>query len=118
MSSREVLEQAAQRVGIAPSHYDIDGHLIYASDESLAYFTELLQPPSLENKDGIFDDVIVIKESEPISYFPNSLHSVSNETQSAVFSAQLFDENGQSLSEQTVSFDKPFSFPSPTPSAS
>lgn len=112
MSSREVLEQAAQRVGIAPSHYDIDGHLIYASDESLAYFTELLQPPSLENKDGIFDDVIVIKESEPISYFPNSLHSVSNETQSAVFSAQLFDENGQSLSEQTVSFDKPFSFPS------
>lgn len=48
MSSREALEQAAQRVGIAPSHYDIDGHLIYASDESLAYFTELLQPPSLE----------------------------------------------------------------------
>ena len=41
MQVSDSLKQSAEKVGISLSHYDIDGHLIYASPETVRYFTEL-----------------------------------------------------------------------------
>lgn len=69
MNITERLKQNAEKLGISVSHYDINGHLIYANPQSLPCFTELLQPPNrIKQSACLFDDVIIIQESEPISY--------------------------------------------------
>nr|WP_245872652.1 hypothetical protein [Avibacterium endocarditidis] len=55
MDISATLQAKAEKLGIAISHYDIDGNLIYANPESLAYFIELLSlqrenPEDIENK--------------------------------------------------------------------
>ena len=46
MQVSDSLKRSAEDVGISLSHYDIDGHLIYAPPETRHDFTALLQPPS------------------------------------------------------------------------
>lgn len=43
MNMAEQLQYEAETLGIALSHYDIDGQLIYANPESVAYFTQVLR---------------------------------------------------------------------------
>ena len=70
-SISEQHKKDAENLGIAVSHYDIDGNLIYAKPETLDYFIELLQFPT-QSKSGrsnkLFDEVVVVNENEPIRY--------------------------------------------------
>ena len=92
----------AENLGIAVSHYDIDGNLIYAKPETLDYFIELLQFPT-QSKSGrnnkLFDEVVVANENEPIRYdLSDSFFS-----HTASIKYQLFDEAGKKLSDGTFS---------------
>lgn len=93
------LMQEAKQLGIATSHYDIDGHLIHASPETLTYFTELLKKSGKKKKSAdYFDDVVVFFESEPIQYHLTNL-SLSQHS----LTYQVFSEHGQLLSENSLS---------------
>lgn len=87
--------QRAEKLGIALNHYDIDGNLIYATEESLAYFTELLQPKAHKKSTSYFDDVVVLKANNPQHYVLSRL-SLSPQT----ISYQLTDEQGQKYVEK------------------
>ena len=60
------IKQSAEKLGISLSHYDIDGHLIYASPSSIDYFIEQLQFPPNIGQNQPFQDVICAFENEPI----------------------------------------------------
>ena len=98
MQVSDSLKRSAEDVGISLSHYDIDGHLIYAPPETLHYFTALLQPPSKQEK-GAFDDVLTAFENEPIHYDLARL-SLSEPVSLTI---QLLDEQGKKCVEQTCS---------------
>ncbi|OOF88950.1 4-alpha-glucanotransferase [Rodentibacter ratti] len=91
----ELLQQTAQKLGIAPAHYDIDGRLIYASPETLSHFIELLKP--LENKcrKEEFDDVLACFENEPIHYDVERIALTE-----PIISLELLDENGISITKK------------------
>ncbi|MBN6065113.1 4-alpha-glucanotransferase [Aggregatibacter actinomycetemcomitans] len=99
MQIPDSIKQSAEKLGIALSHYDIDGHLIYAGTQTLSYFTELLQPP---NKSGHakreFDDVITVFENDIIHYDLTRLS-----LPSCSLHYQLFDEQGNKCAEQSLS---------------
>lgn len=67
----EQQKNVAEQLGIAVSHYNIEGQLIHASPETLDYFTELLRfsdkTKSVKAK-KTFDDVWVVSENTPIEY--------------------------------------------------
>ena len=71
MQISDSLKQKAEKCGIALSHYDIDGHLIFADEKTVSTFVELLQPPPKAK--GQFDDVLAAFENEPIDYRLNRL---------------------------------------------
>ena len=70
-SISEQHKKDAENLGIAVSHYDIDGNLIYAKPETLDYFIELLQFPT-QSKSGrnnkMFDLVFVANVKVNIIY--------------------------------------------------
>lgn len=88
----------AEKQGIAPSHYDINGNLIYASQETLTYFTDLLKSSSATSEAQLhFDDVVVFLENEPIQYALTRLPVV-NQTP---LSCQIMDEAGKHILTQS-----------------
>lgn len=84
----------AEKCGIALSHYDIDGHLIFADEKTVLTFVELLQPPPKAK--GQFDDVLAAFENEPINYRLNRLDL----PPSAEYRYQLTDESNAILLEK------------------
>ncbi len=107
MQVSDSLKRSAEDVGISLSHYDIDGHLIYAPPETLRYFTALLQPPSKREK-GAFDDVITAFENEPIHYDLARLSL----SEPVSLNIQLLDEQGKKCVEQTCSSSPSILLPS------
>lgn len=109
MNMMEQLQHEAETLGIALSHYDIDGQLIYANPESVAYFTQVLRSTGggTRGNGERFDDVIVAQESEPITYDTSTL----NLPQCAAIHIAIIDENGQSVFEQTSSLTSILSLP-------
>ncbi|MDO4430503.1 MAG: 4-alpha-glucanotransferase [Lonepinella koalarum] len=97
MNITSQLSQQAEQLGIALSHYDIEGNLIYAKEESIAYFADLLQPKKVKKSEGYFDDVVVFKANEPIIYALSRLAF-----RSQVISCRLFDEQGKKHLEKTL----------------
>lgn len=102
----ELLQQTAQKLGIAPVHYDIDGRLIYASPETLSHFIELLKP--LENKcrKEEFDDVLACFENEPIHYDVERIALTE-----PIISLELLDENGISITQKITQNSTALSLP-------
>lgn len=102
----ELLQQTAQKLGIAPAHYDIDGRLIYASPETLSHFIELLKP--LENKcrKEEFDDVLACFENEPIHYDIERIALTE-----PIISLELLDENGISITKKITQNSTALSLP-------
>ena len=94
------IKQSAEKLGISLSHYDIDGHLIYASPSSIDYFIEQLQFPPNIGQNQPFQDVICAFENEPIHYdltafsFPHD----------ASLRYQLLDEQNQIQFEKTIPY--------------
>lgn len=92
------IRREAEKQGIAPSHYDINGNLIYASQETLTYFTDLLKSSSATSEAQLhFDDVVVFLENEPIQYALTRLPVV-NQTP---LSCQIMDEAGKHILTQS-----------------
>ncbi|HED4444061.1 TPA: 4-alpha-glucanotransferase [Pasteurella multocida] len=92
------IRREAEKQGIAPSHYDINGNLIYASQETLTYFTDLLKSSSATSEAQLhFDDVVVFLENEPIQYALTRL-PVANQT---LLSCQVMDEAGKHILTQS-----------------
>lgn len=102
----ELLQQTAQKLGIAPAHYDIDGRLIYASPETLSHFIEWLKP--LENKcrKEEFDDVLACFENEPIHYDVERIALTE-----PIISLELLDENGISITQKITQNSTALSLP-------
>ena len=94
MQISDSLKQKAEKCGIALSHYDIDGHLIFADEKTVSTFVELLQPPPKAK--GQFDDVLAAFENEPIDYRLNRLDL----PPSAEYRYQLIDESNAILLEK------------------
>lgn len=81
----------AEQLGIIPSHYDIDGHLIHAKPETLEYFTALFSNlPQTHNAQ--FDDVAVFPANQAFAYELPDWNTP--------IDCQLFDEQGKLLLEQ------------------
>ncbi len=97
MQISDSLKQKAEKCGIALSHYDIDGHLIFADEKTVSTFVELLQPPPKAK--GQFDDVLAAFENEPIDYLLNRLDL----PPSAEYRYQLIDESNAILLEKILS---------------
>ncbi|PJG86375.1 4-alpha-glucanotransferase [Conservatibacter flavescens] len=97
MNELNDLYQSAERLGISPSHYSIDGQLVYAKEESLAYFVKLFDPIGKPSKTD-FRDTAVYRENEPIDYTFTHL-SLSE----PIIQYQLFDEIGQLLFSKSLS---------------
>lgn len=97
MQISDSLKQKAEKYGIALSHYDIDGHLIFADEKTVSTFVELLQPPPKAK--GQFDDVLAAFENEPIDYRLNRLDL----PPSVEYRYQLIDESNAILLEKTLS---------------
>lgn len=95
MESLELLQQNAQRLGIVPAHYDIDGHLIHASPETLSYFIDLLERPPRVRQASEFDDVLACFENEPIHYDAAQLGLTE-----PITTIELLDENGISAAKK------------------
>ncbi|WP_249963049.1 4-alpha-glucanotransferase [Histophilus somni] len=92
------LQQDAEKIGIAISHYDIDGNLIYAKPESLHYFIQLLSQTEVGSEDKKFDDVIVVSENEPIIYDLTAF----NLSSGISIQYSLYDDNGNFLSRSQL----------------
>ena len=105
MQISDSLKQKAEKFGIALSHYDIDGHLIFADEKTVSTFVELLQPPPKAK--GQFDDVLAAFENEPIDYRLNRLDL----PLSAKYRYQLIDESNVVLLENTFKFIRTFFAP-------
>lgn len=97
MQISDSLKQKAEKCGIALSHYDIDGHLIFADEKTVSTFVELLQPPPKAK--GQFDDVLAAFENEPIDYLLNRLDL----PPSSEYRYQLIDESNAILLEKILS---------------
>ncbi|ABR74711.1 4-alpha-glucanotransferase [Actinobacillus succinogenes] len=87
----------AEQAGIAISHYSIDGDLVYASPETINYFTALLQP-SVKSSPAQMNDVWVAVENTAFSvdltrFFP---------TLPAELTCQLFNEQRRKIREDGV----------------
>lgn len=94
MQISDSLKQKAEKCGIALSHYDIDGHLIFADEKTVSTFVDLLQSPPKAK--GQFDDVLAAFENEPIDYRLNRLDL----PLSAEYRYQLIDESNAILLEK------------------
>ena len=100
MQMTSSIKQSAEKLGISLSHYDIDGHLIYASPSSIDYFIEQLQFPPNIGQNQPFQDVICAFENEPIHYdltafsFPHD----------ASLRYQLLDEQNQIQFEKNIPY--------------
>ena len=94
------LKQSAEKLGISLSHYDIDGHLIYASPSSIDYFIEQLQFPPNIGQNQPFQDVICAFENEPIH---DDLTAFSSPLD-AFLRYQLLDEQNQIQFEKTIPY--------------
>lgn len=117
MDISATLQAKAEKLGIAISHYDIDGNLIYANPESLAYFIELLSlqrenPEDIENKSAVqFDDVFVAREGETIVYDIARLNLDSHILQVTLFNEQHQPVTPLSFSHHQLSFPaQPFGY--------
>ncbi|WP_439258248.1 4-alpha-glucanotransferase [Lonepinella sp. BR2271] len=78
----QVQQQKAKDLGICTSHYDIDGHLVEASAETLDFFTALFSaesPPlgNVAHHEDFFDDVVVINAEQVADYALKDIFSVS-----------------------------------------
>ncbi|WP_439327519.1 4-alpha-glucanotransferase [Lonepinella sp. BR2357] len=85
-------EQKAEKLGICPSHYDIDGHFITASPETLDYFIALLSAESSQS-DAHFDDVLVLNAQQVTDYAFSSFFS-------SVTTCRLTNEQNELIFEQ------------------
>lgn len=100
------IKQSAEKLGISLSHYDIDGHLIYASPSSIDYFIEQLQFPPNTGQNQLFQDVICAFENEPIHYDLTAFSSPPD----ASLRYQLLDEQNQIQFEKTIPYSTALSF--------
>ena len=100
MQISESLKQSAEQLGISLSHYDIDGHLVYASPPTLEYFVKQLQYPPNVGKNQLFQDVICAFENEPIHYDLTAFSSPPD----ASLRYQLLDEQNQIQFEKTIPY--------------
>ena len=100
------IKQSAEKLGISLSHYDIDGHLIYASPSSIDYFIEQLQFPPNTGQNHPFQDVICAFENEPIHYDLTAFSSPPD----ASLRYQLLDEQNQIQFEKTIPYSTALSF--------
>ncbi len=86
-------EQKAEKLGICPSYYDIEGHFITAPPETLDYFTALLSAENNHSSD-YFDDVLVINAEQItdysfLSFFPSiTTCRLTNEQDELLFEQQ------------------------------
>ena len=94
------IKQSAEKLGISLCHYDIDGHLIYASPSSIDYFIEQLQFPPNTGQNQLFQDVICAFENEPIQYDLTAFSSPPD----ASLRYQLLDEQNQIQFEKTIPY--------------
>ena len=94
------IKQSAEKLGISLSHYDIDGHLIYASPSSIDYFIEQLQFPPNIGQNQPFQDVICAFENEPIH---DDLIAFSSPPD-AFLRYQSLDEQNQIQFEKTIPY--------------
>lgn len=106
MQMTSSIKQSAEKLGISLSHYDIDGHLIYASPSSIDYFIEQLQFPPNIGKNQPFQDVICAFENEPIHYDLTAFSSPPD----ASLRYQLLDEQNQIQFEKTIPYSAALSF--------
>jgi 4-alpha-glucanotransferase (amylomaltase) len=106
MQMTSSIKQSAEKLGISLSHYDIDGHLIYASPSSIDYFIEQLQFPPNTGQNQLFQDVICAFENEPIQYDLTSFSSPPD----ASLRYQLLDEQNQIQFEKTIPYSTALSF--------
>ena len=100
------IKQSAEKLGISLSHYDIDGHLIYASPSSIDYFIEQLQFPPNIGQNQLFQDVICAFENEPIQYDLTAFSSPPD----ASLRYQLLDEQNQIQFEKNIPYSTALSF--------
>ena len=100
------IKQSAEKLGISLSHYDIDGHLIYASPSSIDYFIEQLQFPPNTGQNQLFQDVICAFENEPIQYDLTAFSSPPD----ASLRYQLLDEQNQIQFEKNIPYSIALSF--------
>ena len=100
------IKQSAEKLGISLSHYDIDGHLIYASPSSIDYFIEQLQFPPNAGQNQLFQDVICAFENEPIQYDLTAFSSPPD----ASLRYQLLDEQNQIQFEKNIPYSTALSF--------
>ena len=106
MQMTSSIKQSAEKLGISLSHYDIDGHLIYASPSSIDYFIEQLQFPPNIGQNQPFQDVICAFENEPIH---DDLTAFSSPLD-AFLRYQLLDEQNQIQFEKTIPYSTALSF--------
>jgi len=106
MQMTSSIKQSAEKLGISLSHYDIDGHLIYASPSSIDYFIEQLQFPPNTGQSQPFQDVICAFENEPIHYDLTAFSSPLD----AFLRYQLLDEQNQIQFEKTIPYSTALSF--------
>ena len=106
MQMTSSIKQSAEKLGISLSHYDIDGHLIYASPSSIDYFIEQLQFPPNTGQNQLFQDVICAFENEPIHYDLTAFSSPPD----ASLRYQLLDEQNQIQFEKTIPYSTALSF--------
>ena len=100
------IKQSAEKLGISLSHYDIDGHLIYASPTSVDYFIEQLQFPPNIGQNQPFQDVICAFENEPIH---DDLIAFSSPPD-AFLRYQSLDEQNQIQFEKNIPYSTALSF--------
>ena len=100
------IKQSAEKLGISLSHYDIDGHLIYASPSSIDYFIEQLQFPPNTGQNQLFQDVICAFENKPIR---DDLTAFSSPPDASL-RYQLLDEQNQIQFEKTIPYSTALSF--------
>ena len=106
MQMTSSIKQSAEKLGISLSHYDIDGHLIYASPSSIDYFIEQLQFPPNTGQSQPFQDVICAFENEPIHYDLTAFSSPPD----ASLRYQLLDEQNQIQFEKNIPYSTALSF--------
>ena len=100
------IKQSAEKLGISLSHYDIDGHLIYASPSSIDYFIEQLQFSPNTGQNQLFQDVICAFENEPIH---DDLIAFSSPPDASL-RYQLLDEQNQIQLEKNIPYSTALSF--------
>lgn len=106
MQMTSSIKQSAEKLGISLSHYDIDGHLIYASPNSIDYFIEQLQFPPNIGQNQPFQHVICAFENEPIH---DDLIEFSSPPDASL-RYQLLDEQNQIQFEKTIPYSTALSF--------